>query len=117
MTPYDPTDHGDIWAQTAAAVANLAEATRPGLTVWDAVDEAVRDWLAALFDTDAAASESPWDDPDPLRTSLAALLDTTAPAGSPGGDSLGDLLSAALTVWVQQAATDVNDGYRFTSRW
>lgn len=117
MTPYDPTDHGDIWDQTAAAVAYLAGMTRPGLTVWDALDEAVRDWLGALHDVDTGTGGSPWDDPDPLRTSLGALLGSTAPAGSPGGDPLGDVLSAALAGWVQQTAEDVNDGHRFTVSW
>jgi hypothetical protein len=115
VTPYDPTDHRDVLLQLVAAVDYLAATTRPGLTVWDAVDDAVRAWVTAPFD--AAAGGSPWDDPDPLRSALGDLLATSAPAGSPGGAPLGETLSAALASWVAQAADDVNDGHRFAPCW
>ena len=115
MNPHDAPDHTDIWLQTAAAVDYLAATTRPGLTVWDAVADALQAWRAALVDADhnPPTSEVSWTDPDPLRTTLVDLFAATPPAGSPGGHPLGDLLSAALAVWVRKAAQEVNDGYRF----
>ena len=118
MTPYDATDHRDVMAQLLAAVDYLAATTQSGLTVWDALNDAVRTWIAAPFDGDARApAGTPWDNPDPQRTSLADLLATTAPAGSPGGMALGEILTAALAAWVTRAADEVNDGHRFAACW
>jgi hypothetical protein len=113
VTPYDPPDHADVWAQTLAAVAYLADTTRPGFTIWDAVDEAVREWIAGMLELPAPAEAPAWDDPDRLRTSMTTLLTVTAPAGAAVSDPLADLLSAALHSWVLKLADEVNDGYRF----
>jgi hypothetical protein len=108
-------DHSELWQQVAAAADYLAATNPTGFTVWDAVTEAARDWTAALVDADdgVAAATPMWEDPDPLRTALSALLAATPPAGSPGGAALGDALSAALAEWVERAAGEVNDGRRF----
>jgi hypothetical protein len=57
---------------------------------------------------------SSWDDPDGLRTVLVEFLAATSPAGSPGGCTMGELLSAAFSSWVQDVAEAVNDGQRFS---
>jgi hypothetical protein len=115
VTPYDPPDHTGMWAQALAAVAYLADTTRPGLTVWDALDEAVRAWIAGVLDHPEPTEAPVWDDPDRLRTSVMTLLTVTAPAGSAGGDPLGDLLTLALASWVARVCDDVNDGHRFAA--
>lgn len=114
MTPYDTTDYGDIWSQTIAAADYLAATTHPGLTVWHALAEAAHTWAASLVDDETESGQVPvWDDPDPLRTSLEALLARTPPAGSPGATPLADTLTAALTVWLADVAEHVNDGHPF----
>jgi hypothetical protein len=113
VTPYDPPDHIDVWSQTLAAVAYLADTTRPGFTIWDALDEAVRGWIAGTLDLPEPPEAPVWDDPDRLRTSITTLLTVAPPAGTPGSVRLGDVLTAALGIWVRRAADRVNDGHRF----
>ena len=112
MTPHDPPDHSDLWRQVAAAADYAAATTRPGFTVWDALDEAVQTWIAAPFD-ERPCPCPPWIDPDSLRASIASVLATSAPSGCPGGQRVGDLLAGALATWVQDIAIEINDGYPF----
>lgn len=117
MTSHDPIDHADVWSQTVAATEYVAAIARPGFTVWDALREAIDDWCTALLDVrfDDRPGSS-WDDPDPLRTAVERLLGMTAPAIAGHSDGLGEVLAAALSVWLARTADDVNDGHRFVVR-
>lgn len=106
------------WLEVIAAVDYLDATHRPGLTVWDAVEEAVRWWTATLLDSStncflAAANHLPWKDPDQLRTSLERVLEAAAPIGVRDGHSLTDVFDGALRVWLSTMAQSFNDGYPF----
>lgn len=88
----EPTEDGGTWLlDLVAAVDHLRRGLRPGLTVWDAIDEALR------------TGEPDWDSPDPLRGTLAALLDRTA-------GTLDVEIQAAVRRWVLAAAGRYNNG-------
>ena len=42
----------------------------------------------------------PWDDPDPLRTTLLSLFDTAPSSGAVDGHELSTVLDSALRVWL-----------------
>ena len=69
-----------VWLDVISAVDYLSRGARPGLTVYDALEEALRWHTAALlpgFDDELSArtvAQLPWDDPDPLRTALEDLV-------------------------------------------
>ena len=90
----DPADGGTWLLDLVAAVDHLRRGLRPGLTVWDAIEEAVR------------SAEPDWDDPDPLRTTLTDLLSrTVGPA---------DLeLQAGVRRWALAMAECFNDGHHW----
>jgi len=94
-TDGEPLEEGGTWLlDLVAAVDHLRRGLRPGLTVWDAIGEAVRN------------AEHDWDDPDPLRTALTALLDrTTGPADV--------AIQAAVRRWVLAAADQYNNGHHW----
>lgn len=106
----------DVWAEVVGAVAYVADIERPGFTVWDAVDEAVRWWIVDRVsvegDVDIGA-DLPWDDPDPLRTTLTTLLETVASSGAVDGHELSAVLDSALRTWLVRTADRVNDSHRF----
>lgn len=103
-----------IWRSVAVAVDYLAATSRPGLTVWDALEETVRwwtiEWTAPGSDPSAA---TPWNDPDPLRSSLDQLLGVVAAASVPDGHALPMVLDAALEAWLEAMADRYNDGIAF----
>ena len=118
MEDDDWKHHSEVWLQVIGAVEFLAEHDRPGITVWEAVEEAGRWWIADRLnppeDHDApVVTELPWDDPDPLRTVLEALLSTVPPIGLPGGLTVGDAITAALDVWLGYMSNTYNDGMKF----
>lgn len=108
----------ETWLEVVAAVDYLSRGHRPGFTVWDAVEEALRWYTAHLVagDDDAlaamAAAELPWDDPDPLRTALERLVAHHPPSDASEGTS-AEAIHAALTDWLLAMAHDYNDGHRF----
>lgn len=91
----DSPDHATTrLLDLVAAVDYLRRGVRPGLTVWDAIEEALRD------------GEPRWDDPEPLRTALAGLLDrTTGPVDKE--------LQAAIRRWVIATADRFNSGHHW----
>ena len=91
----DDPAHGATWLlDLVAAVDHLRRGLRPGLTVWDALEEALR------------TDEPDWDDPDPLRTTLHEFLTRTS--GS------ADLeLQAGVRRWVLATAQRFNDGHHW----
>ena len=114
-TAMSPTE---VWLDAASAVAYLAELARPGLTVWDAVEEALRWWTNQRLappdkDPGDGLVELPWDDPDPLRTTIEQLFAAVPPAGATDGYALSDVLASALDHWVREMAIQHNDGHKF----
>ena len=90
----DPADGATWLLDLVAAVDHLRRGIRPSLTVWDALEEALR------------TDEPDWDDPDPLRTTLHEfLVRTRRPA---------DLdLQTGIRRWVLAAADHFNDGHHW----
>ena len=114
----DTADHSATWREMIGAVDYLTETHRPGLTVWDAIEEAMRWWAADYLEPGdtfnrSAADVLPWDDPDPLRTSIERLLAVVAAAGLPDGLAMGDVLGAAWRTWVDEMADRFNDSMPF----
>lgn len=106
----------EVWIQVVGAVDYLRVTHRLGLTVWGALDEACRWWCADRRLGEPPASiptDLPWDDPDPLRSSLEELLSTAEPAGTATGSPLGQVLGAALEAWVSEMARAYNAGHQF----
>lgn len=102
INPFvDPPDgellaEGGTWLlDLVAAVDHLRRGHRPGLTVWDALEEAVR-WTTG--DDDSA-----WDMPDPLAATLRQLVDQT-------DVPVADRMQAAVRRWVVAMAGRYNDG-------
>ena len=108
----------ETWIEVVAAVDYLSRGHRPGFSVWDAVEEALRWYTAHLVAGDddglaaMAAAELPWGDPDPLRTALERLVAHHPPADDGEGTS-AEAIDAALTDWLRAMAHDYNDGRRF----
>lgn len=91
----EPPEDGGTWLlDLVAAVDHLRRGLRPGLTVWDAIDEALR------------LGEPDWDAPDPLRGTLTRLLDRTA-------GPLDVEIQAAVRRWVLAAADRYNNGHHW----
>jgi len=90
----DPADGATWLLDLVAAVDHLRRGVRPGLTVWDALEEALR------------ADEPYWDDPDPLRTTLHGFLAST-------GGPVDIELQAGIRQWVLAAAERFNDGHHW----
>ena len=92
---------GGTWLlDLVAAVDHLRRGHRPGLTVWDALEEAVR-WTLPDLDDEAA-----WQTPDPLVHTLHRLLDQ---ADTPVARSL----QIALLQWVTAMAERYNNGHHW----
>ena len=113
-------DDAASWLDTVAAIDYLGATHRLGLTVWDALEEAIRWWTADSVDPPdsrpvAPISDLPWDDPDPLRSTLERLLRSAAPIGVADGHTMSAILTSALGAWVERMAVTYNDGHGFSS--
>jgi hypothetical protein len=119
MTRTPEADTGGVLLDVVAATDYLSATHRLGLTIWEAVEEALRWWTTDHLTLpgdlpDGDLSDLPWgDDPDPLRTGIERLLACTSGAGGPDGLELGVILTAALDAWVRRMAAQYNDGHRF----
>lgn len=120
MTPRDTYPAtSQVWLDVISAVDYLSRGPRPGLTVYDALEEALRRHTAALIagvDNELAiraVGQLPWDDPDPLRTALDGLV-THQPAAD-GGPTADQTVHRALGAWADQMAAEHNDGHRWVS--
>ena len=106
------------WLDVISAVDYLSRGHRPGLTVYDAVEEALRWHIAALVAGPddrrafAQAGDLPWDDPDPLRSALERLVLHQPPAV---GDEFTTTRAVhfALSLWTRRMADNFNDGCRW----
>lgn len=97
----------DTWHEFAAAVAYVADIERPGITVWDALAEALHHWLDDRPTTTPGGDE--------LRAVLADVFCRSPEFGAPGGVHLGAILETAMDNWASAASADVNDGRSFYS--
>ena len=118
MTTAERDEQARVWLNVLGAVEYISETHRPGLSVWDALEEAIRWWsIDRLAPSDGfpdpVLSELPWNDPDPLRSSIERLLASVGPAGTTDGHVLSDVLTSALGVWVDLMAKRYNDGHHF----
>ena len=88
-----------------AAVDHLRRGIRPGITVSDAIEEALR-WHTPS--TDGHDPDEPrWDDPDPLRGTLTRFLDhTTCPTSVDA--------QIAMRHWILAMAARYNDGHHWS---
>ena len=120
VTKPPESDIGGVLLDLVAATDYLASTHRLGLTVWEAVEEALRWWVTDRVTLpgdlpDADFASLPWgDDPDPLRTGIERLLACTSGAGGPDGLEMGVILTAALDAWVRRMAELYNEGHRFS---
>lgn len=120
MATANDTLTAEVWLDVVAAVDYLSEHHRLGLTIWEAVEEAVRWWTAGYVTpagdvADPTISELPWvNDPDPMRTTLQRLLEVLPPpTGRGAGPELADVFTSALRSWVDTMADQYNDGHRW----
>lgn len=105
-----------MWLEVVAAVEYLGATHRPGLTVWDALAEAVRWWIEDEDSRAKAGRERyrlPWSDSDPMRTAMELLLRTVPPAGTPDGHDLPAVIDGALRSWLEGMAAAYNDDRPF----
>lgn len=102
-TDDDTLADGGAWLlDLVAAVDHLCRGHRPDLTVWDAVEEALR-WSHP----DTSDGESLWDRPDPLSATLYIFLITNT------ARPLAVELQAALRRWVTVMGERYNDGHHW----
>lgn len=101
----EPLDEGGTWLlDLVAAVDHLRRGIRPGITVWHALEEALR-WHTPDTDGDEQG-EPAWDDPDPLRSTVGRFLDQVSKPTS---------VEAQIAVrhWVVAMAARYNDGHHW----
>jgi len=114
----DRRPSSQVWLDVVSAVDYLSRGHRPGLTVYDALEEALRwhiDALVSGYEEFSAMDERvdlPWDDPDPLHTALDQLALHNPPADDEQSTS-AHACHSALAHWVRQMADQYNDGCRW----
>lgn len=107
-------DPSGVWLDVVAAVDYLAAWARPGLTVCSALAEALAAWMLERHDVGTRADRVlPWDDPDPLRSVLDAVVRTVGGPGTVDGAPLAAVLEASLQLWVAEMAEQFNEGRAF----
>lgn len=107
-----------VWLDVVSAVDYLSHGHRPGLTVYDALEEALR-WhtVWSIADHDESpfpvVTEPPWDDPDSLHTVLGRLV-LDHPPGIGEEPIFADVIHQALSVWADRMSEQHNEGHRWT---
>lgn len=114
-----PGGDADVWLDVVSAVDYLGGGQRHGLTVADAIEEALRWWSAGLLARpgelpDSQLTELSWDDPDPLRSALERLVCHLDAPGLAGALSCGEAMTVALRTWVVRMAEQYNDGHHWS---
>ena len=98
LLPFNvgPVDDGiDVFEELTAAVAWLRRGAIPGLTVWDAIEEALR--LRLGFPT-------PWSERDPLGAILIATIHSDPSV------TAANSIAAALRGWLAATNQVFNEG-------
>ena len=113
----DRRSSSQVWLDVVSAVDYLSRGHRTGLTVYDALEEALRwhsAWPVAFRDEESlpsGATKLPWDDPDPLRTAVQQLV-----ADNPSAEQDATISTAvhhALASWVHHMSVTFNDDRRW----
>lgn len=111
------TDDTERWLQFIAAVTYLAELERQGFTIADAIEDALRAWTDRYLEPaggdELQPFEPPWNDPDPLRSTVERVLQAVPPAGGLDGVALTGVLVAAIEQWTRRWSDRVNEGQSF----
>jgi hypothetical protein len=97
--PTTPDDGGELLTQLVAAVAFLRRGVSPGLTVWDAIEQALR--IFGDFEAD-------WLDPDPLMRAIRVST-------SVGHLTTAEVITAAIREWLSAMSSIYNDGIPWES--
>ena len=105
----DLTEGGSHLLDLVAAVDFLRRGDRHGLTVWDALEEALRWWTAEQASAVAGVSDPEladlvWGDSDPLRSSLTHLLAATDTVATDVA------IQQAVRRWAATMSSLYNDG-------
>jgi hypothetical protein len=110
-TPEKVDDGAGHLLDLVAAVDFLRRGDRHGITVWDALEEAIRWWnaeTASVIDgvPDPDIADLRWGDPDPLRHTIAIFTTLTDRTGTetPVG------LQQAIRRWSSTMSAWHNDG-------
>lgn len=111
----DELADGATWLlDLVSAVDHLRRGHRHQFTVWDALEEALRAWVFEHHSQEAAGSadspgseDVPWDEPDPLASTLGDVLDILAVEPHLGAQVV---LQQAVRRWVLALAASANDG-------
>jgi hypothetical protein len=100
-----------------AAVDYLSRHHRYGLTIFEAIDEAVRDSIDALMGAEAtlarATSHHAHHERDPLRATLLRLFEVRPQAGAIDGERSDVVITAAIASWVRSMADQYNESHHF----
>lgn len=114
-TAYDePLEEGGIWlGDLIAAVTYLRRGFRPGLTVWGALEEALRSWtteegLLANGAPDPDSIDATWGVEDPLRDTLRAFL---AALDEQGDRDAAVAMQQAVRRWTSAMSERFNAGH------
>jgi hypothetical protein len=118
VKPTGPNDDiSGVLVDSVAAIDYLSVHARYGLTWNEALEEALREHLSYRHHGDhldaRLGDEIHHGDPDPLRTTLARLLESEPQVGSIDGRCIGDIMIVALESWVGRMADLYNDGHEW----
>ena len=95
LPPTTPDDGRELLTQLVAAVDFLRRGASPGLTVWDAMEQALR--IFGNFEAD-------WLDPDPL---MRAIRVSTSMVGDL---TTAEVIAAAIREWLSAMSSIYNEG-------
>ena len=98
VPPTTPDDGGDLLTQLVGAVDFLRRGASPGLTVWDAMEQALR--IFGNFDAD-------WLDPDPLKRAIQVSTSIV------GHLTTAEVITAATREWLSAMSSIYNEGIRW----
>lgn len=106
----------EVWLDLLCAVQFLSHTYRLGLSVSDAVGEAISDWVAEQAapvwgDLGGSAVEIRVReaDLDSLRMAMEQFLGATPPAGTPGTPTMAIVLTTAIGSWTARMAEVFNE--------
>ena len=94
LPPATLDDGGELLTQLVAAVNFLRRGASPGLTVWDAMEQALR--IFGNFEAD-------WLDPDPLMRAIRISHSTI------GHLTTAEVITAAIREWLSAMSAIYNE--------